>query len=454
MASLFKGLSKAIWGVFSTSDSREATKQQGTKLNDGEPIPQTSRKRPLDDETEDDLEPNKRAILHRLGGSRRAQPGLEDGPYQDDSEDPNFDDGQFDDAEALSDQPYIKSEEYDDDEPDEEPFIKLEEVGDEYEYFDEPQPSSAEVPANQFSTPERQYLSRADDGGMRDRLQSTVQKKLWLQKEREQRERDAEKLRSQGLSEDTVQIHKRIGMRGMIPCFPSTWAYTLNTLDRVHFTSSPSEAFVKSLYDNDFRAVKAFQRLMSLGAWARDAVTNEEHTSPNRKPEKLIRREIGSYIKWAFKDGQVYGSDYVPTIGVYSAPLGADLDEFQNRVTLDLFVMKQAWRLKLREESEFQGRDLDSMFPAPDVYGIAIVDTEVRFVVLDDVEDQESGQLREEPFVRIFSQLDFARPDYDFWNAQAVALLVVHCRNNMVELEEIIREGPNAEGDVEASSIF
>ncbi|KAK8163514.1 hypothetical protein BC567DRAFT_233631 [Phyllosticta citribraziliensis] len=94
------------------------------------------------------------------------------------------------------------------------------------------------------------------------------------------------------------------------------------------------------------------------------------------------------------------------------------------------------------------------MLPVPDVYGIAIVDTEVRFVVLDDVEDQESGQLREEPFVRIFSQLDFARPDYDFWNAQAVALLVVHCRNNMVELEEIIREGPNAEGDVEASSIF
>ncbi|KAK8163515.1 hypothetical protein BC567DRAFT_233632 [Phyllosticta citribraziliensis] len=88
---------------------------------------------------------------------------------------------------------------------------------------------------------------------MRDRLQSTVQKKLWLQKEREQRERDAEKLRSQGMSEDTVQIHKRIGMRGMIPCFPSTWAYTLNTLDRVHFTSNSSEAFVKSLYDNDFR---------------------------------------------------------------------------------------------------------------------------------------------------------------------------------------------------------
>ncbi|KAK7510842.1 hypothetical protein IWZ03DRAFT_318473 [Phyllosticta citriasiana] len=293
---------------------------------------------------------------------------------------------------------------------------------------------------------------RADDGALRDRLQSDMQKKLWLRREMNQRERDAEKLRIQGLSEDTVSIHKRIGMRGMIPCFPSTWAYTLNTLDRVHFTNRPSEAFVKSLFDNDFRAVKAFQRLMGLGAWARDSVTNKEHTSPNRKPEKLIRREIGSYIKWAFKDGQVYGQDFVPTLGVYSAPVGADLNEFQHRVTVDLFVMKQAWRVKLHEESVFQERDLESMIPAPDVYGIAIVGTEVRFVVLNDVEDEEMGTLREEPFVRIFSQLDFARPDYDFWNAQAVALLVVHCRNNMVELEEILLEGPNAEGNVEPSS--
>ncbi|KAK8209985.1 hypothetical protein BKA81DRAFT_69295 [Phyllosticta paracitricarpa] len=254
MASLFKGLSKAFWGVFSKPDSRE-TNNQAIKLIGGEKITQTSRKRPLKDRTEDDLKPNKRAVLHRLDG-RRGRPDLEREVYEDGSEILGFENGQFDDAEPLSNQPYFKSE-YDDDEFDKEPYVKMEEDDDAYEYFEEPQAPTANVSTKQFRTPERQFLMRADDSALRDRLQSDMQKKLWFRREMDQRERDAEKLRIQGLSEDTVSIHKRIGMRGMIPCFPSTWAYTLNTLDRVHFTNRPSEAFVKSLYDNDFRGESA-----------------------------------------------------------------------------------------------------------------------------------------------------------------------------------------------------
>ncbi|KAK8191634.1 hypothetical protein HDK77DRAFT_453413 [Phyllosticta capitalensis] len=437
MASLFNW----FWGAFAKPDSRNET-DNTAKQQQSESLPQTSRKRRLEDQDDGALEPNKKALLHRLEGSPLLESDLDDSllnGHRYINPDVDFIDGHVngrsDDPEDLPAKDYAESQLSD------ELFIKKEE---ELEYLHRAEPhwpvSDDDASDSIFATPERQTR----DTILHDQLQSSVTKRLWLERHLADRAKETDLLRDQGFSADTISIHRRIGLRGIIPTFPRIWAYDLDTLAQKHFVDDPdpSAAFISSLSGNEFRAVKAFQRLMDIGPWARDAVANEAYASPNRKPAKLIRNEIEAYVKWAFKDGELDTSVTPPTIGVFSAPRGSDLKRFQQQVTSSLMAMKDAWREKLHDETLFQNYNFNKL--VPEVYGIAIVNTQVRFVVLHDWWD--------EPTVVIWSEHDFASPDHDFWNAQALALMVVHCRNNMVDLEDILRFDPDAEVDAETSS--
>lgn len=248
MASLFNW----FWGAFAKPDSRNET-DNTAKQQQSESLPQTSRKRRLEDQDDGALEPNKKALLHRLEGSPLLESDLDDSllnGHRYINPDVDFIDGHVngrsDDPEDLPAKDYAESQLSD------ELFIKKEE---ELEYLHRAEPhwpvSDDDASDSIFATPERQTR----DTILHDQLQSSVTKRLWLERHLADRAKETDLLRDQGFSADTISIHRRIGLRGIIPTFPRIWAYDLDTLAQKHFVDDPdpSAAFISSLSGNEFR---------------------------------------------------------------------------------------------------------------------------------------------------------------------------------------------------------
>ena len=226
-------------------------------------------------------------------------------------------------------------------------------------------------------------------------------------------------------------------------------------------------------------------------------------------PEDTLRRGIESYIKWSERDGNIArtSESHIPVLAVGTAKPGESVASVVGRVTDQLHSLgrryREKWLLRqsiegseaetLRsshygkvdvvtkseeeelddeeeEEAEEQDPDListnndrnnDDETPPedaigeeyshdlPTLYGIVIKHTVVAMVTYDVcVPGQE---------VRFISIFDFSKPDQDVWNGLAVAILVVICRNYLMDLakeEEAERqsgtgaeEGEEEDGD-------
>ena len=228
-------------------------------------------------------------------------------------------------------------------------------------------------------------------------------------------------------------------------------------------------------------ATKALTTLLSLGVRTRDRITR------SLTPEDTLRRGIESYIKWSERDGIISrnSQSHIPVLTVATARPKETVASVVGRVTEQLHDMGRRYREKWlvhpsveRNEagtprSPHYGKtagamaadELDTMkkdlladndangdeeedeysHDLPTLYGIVIKHTVVAMVTYDVcVPGQE---------VRSTAMFDFGIADQDVWNAFAVAILVVICRNYLMALaeeEEAEREGGMAsEEDVD-----
>jgi hypothetical protein len=80
--------------------------------------------------------------------------------------------------------------------------------------------------------------------------------------------------------------------------------------------------------------VKALQRLLALGYRVRDLRCNE-----HPQFERLIIRELKSYIRWAEYDGDYVKRRFIPVLSLVAAKRGQSTDSLSNSITKQMMFL-------------------------------------------------------------------------------------------------------------------
>ncbi|KAF2816255.1 uncharacterized protein BDZ99DRAFT_458136 [Mytilinidion resinicola] len=256
--------------------------------------------------------------------------------------------------------------------------------------------------------------------------------------ERKRREEEVVELRATGWAEDAVFVYQKVKLRGFEPLMPKSWASDFDMMPSNLFTNHRHEAFIKPALGSNFRGTKALKALLELGPRTRDSIISK---AAQRTPEDIIRRGVWSYLKWATTDGKVDGAWNLPILAFESGPKNMPTAKLHSNMLARLSYMgsqfKDAFRIRSSVERDEDGAE--SVEPPseeeftcklPTLYGVIVSHTVMAFVCYD--------ILALWPSLRMVAIFDYGQDDYDVWNSLAVAILVIHCRNKMMELAPML----------------
>ncbi|KAF2143734.1 uncharacterized protein K452DRAFT_357358 [Aplosporella prunicola CBS 121167] len=250
---------------------------------------------------------------------------------------------------------------------------------------------------------------------------------------RTRRHNDAQRLREAGWGEDPIALWVKLAMRGYEPLLPHNWMLDFETLSPMLFAPRHSRAYIRAVHGNDFRAIKALQSLIFIGARARDAIHPKVLSPPSRSPEELIRREIERYSRWAFADGGVSSDSIIPVLAMISGAESVSPDILETRIKAHLASLCAEWRAALHVVNGEDGHDTSEQLftaPPPEVYGVVVWGTKAGFIIYAD-----GGK---EPRTEVIATFDFGVAEYDVWTSLAIAILVVHCRKVLLKMKGVM----------------
>ncbi|KAJ9644715.1 hypothetical protein H2199_003678 [Coniosporium tulheliwenetii] len=256
----------------------------------------------------------------------------------------------------------------------------------------------------------------------------TFDRESILEKHAEQ----ARTMRAEGWTEDAIELVQKFQMRGFEALMPKSWELDFSTIPSELFTANNEEAFIKSIVEKDFRATKALNALIGLGPRVRDTL---ETKNPFRPPEQVILRALESYIKWSYDDGGLSFTS-IPILALEAGSSEMSTEEIGKNMLTKLGNLRDCFADVFRIHSSVESADgSQSLEPPseafshelPTLYGIVMASTVMAFVAYD--------CYTPEPEVRMMGMFNYKHSDYDVWNSLAAAILVVHCRNKMMELK-------------------
>lgn len=165
-----------------------------------------------------------------------------------------------------------------------------------------------------------------------------------------------------------------------------------------------------------------------LGGLTRDAVLMN---APKRTPEFHISQAVKKYSSWAMQDvGMRHTWNNLTLFSVVFCSRTTPSYVAEQKMATKLFRLRERWTETL-EASDTNG--LESLPQPPTLYGVIASHTVMAFVsYILPTTTNPKGSLRT---IAIF---DFSQEGYDVWNSLAIAIFVIHCRNRMKELQEIL----------------
>ncbi|KAI9728151.1 MAG: hypothetical protein M1828_004612 [Chrysothrix sp. TS-e1954] len=251
-----------------------------------------------------------------------------------------------------------------------------------------------------------------------------------LEREYARREKESAALAAAGWASADVALFRKLAMRGFEPLMPWEWSEKdLSALPTALFTKKDDEAFIKGLnmdgYDTCFRAIKHFSMLLELGEMVRTKQLS------GRDPGRWIKHEIKAYVKWTLKDAGLADKVGWPPILAIQANAKSGGHELQLRMIKQLRKLSREWTRTI-------GRlPANEKIDTPSVYGIIVSQTVLAFVAYIAQGDTGSRKgTNPTAALHTIGLFDFSDRGYDVWNALALAIFAIHCRNQLVELTE------------------
>ncbi|KAF2829436.1 hypothetical protein CC86DRAFT_454047 [Ophiobolus disseminans] len=257
--------------------------------------------------------------------------------------------------------------------------------------------------------------------------------KIDVDEERKRRDQQGRELRAAGWSEDAVFLFQKLGMRGFEPLLAIDWLEDLETLPADLFTARNDKVFLRPVHPSHsapYRAQQALSELFDLGGRVRDA---HKVKAVQRKPHFHIKRAVQKYATWAMRDGAV---DHLwlrlPLFKTITWNVDVHSSMGEREMINQLSALHNQWHEALQiRDAEDRG---DVIIPeVPTLYGVTASHTVMAFVSFaPPTEEQKKPQLR------LIAMFDFGLEGYDVWHSLAIAIIITHCRNRMMQLKECL----------------
>ncbi|KAE9371511.1 hypothetical protein N431DRAFT_341630 [Stipitochalara longipes BDJ] len=254
--------------------------------------------------------------------------------------------------------------------------------------------------------------------------QAKVQEYLARQAELALIREEVEKVKAAGdWHPDEIFLFERISMRSYEEVISSDWRIDLPTLPEVLFTKEPEKIFVKNNCNSSYSGVKALQRLLALGYRVRDLRCNA-----HPQFERLITRELKSYIRWAEYDGDYVKRRFIPVLSLVSAKRGQSTDSLSNSITKEMMFLASKHRENLALPSGRNGIAVKYRRQPPLLYGIIVARSIVIFVTLDSANPEAK--------VRHLTHFDFTDYRMVVWNGFAIAYIITMAKDYIISIRD------------------
>ncbi|TGZ83369.1 hypothetical protein EX30DRAFT_329539 [Ascodesmis nigricans] len=242
-----------------------------------------------------------------------------------------------------------------------------------------------------------------------------------------------------GFSLQEALLFLRIRNRGHEPLMPAHWQVDFGTMpDSLFFDAEVANevGHIDSItLDGTFSATNAFRGLVGLGCIVRGKM------EAKKDPEDRILAEIRKYVRWSVEDVKKHlpgNNDIYPRV-VLVGSYGKGSVHCENKMHRKLSDLR---RIVLRESAHLRDAPLSPNAPASTplttsstIYGIAVAGPVVALVTMHCTPEADPQGTK----IKTMVTLDFSDTMMDFWNAVAVALLVIAAREDELERTEFYK---------------
>lgn len=233
---------------------------------------------------------------------------------------------------------------------------------------------------------------------------------------------------------DCANLIQKLHQRGYEPLFPPHWQMDFKFLpDELFDPRDLHTWFNAAKRAQDFHATKALHRLLQLGPRIRDKVVCR------LRPDKLVKKEIETYLHWARRDADipVLQDDILV---IETGPADADINTLEQNL-LNRLLARYTYFRELLPPDQY----------VPTLFGVIVSHTLVGIVSyrppwqtdLDDAVTPSKRWFRATTpgargSLRSVGVFDFGQQGYDVWNAIALGMLVIQCRNIAIRIEDMM----------------
>ncbi|KAK6363828.1 hypothetical protein TWF730_001235 [Orbilia blumenaviensis] len=244
-----------------------------------------------------------------------------------------------------------------------------------------------------------------------------------------------------------VALFRRLRRRGREPLLPAPWRLDFSTFPEALYALVGEQSFICALTPSasmEFRGSQALQRLVNVGGQVRDRT----EINPSAPVEPLIFQEIKNFLTWAEKDGDISLSSIL-TINYNRSKNG------NSKATSEKTERKmKSMASELRTRYQHQHPPREILPPSNSaggaegprqlavIYGITVYNCVAALSSL--------GCDNPEADVKTHVILDWTDVGLDIWNAIAVAIFIVSCRNDVLDSDEGVRFNPTQQPDEDA----
>ncbi|KAF3125041.1 hypothetical protein TWF703_011072 [Orbilia oligospora] len=260
-------------------------------------------------------------------------------------------------------------------------------------------------------------------------------------------------------AESEVALFRRLRRRGREALLPAPWRLDFTTFPETLYSPVGEQSFICALTPSasmEFRGIifqfhcfsilcllvqvlilrclnnlgsQALQRLVNVGGQVRDRT----EINPSAPVEPLIFQEIKNFLTWAEKDGEISLSSIL-TIN-YNRSKNGNAKVTSERTERKMKSMASELRVKNQQaphQTAPPSNDIENIDtparPLAVIYGITVYNCVAALSSLGcDSSDTD---------VKTHVVLDWTDTGLDIWNAIAVAIFIVSCRNDVLDSDE------------------
>lgn len=286
--------------------------------------------------------------------------------------------------------------------------------------------------------------------------------------------RRGQKMVDHGWNRETVNAYMLIERREREILFPDSWRSQFPQFPADLFSNrcSPDAGLLRALTPNRDTTMKwAITKFLEIAPRVRNSSRPNGHTFYKRRPEGLVEEHIKQYAKMAYKDAGLerdVRKKRIPELFTFaSAMYGTGMEVLEYMIlqklrrraarVLDLLHITKATPSEAVDAatSSIDGRpptlfahgDQYYLYEPPTIYGFVNLKTVCALVAYEPLGTTIT--------LRQIAVFELHKDVYDVWNCIALALVVIWCRDIMLDLQEVLprREYDEVEMEVDGEDL-